>query len=88
MPIKIVATSPQPPFHRSSSASRVKVSVVDEAAADDLSMLHICRVEINSSRAWLIEMVILNQTVCFKLETGAECNVMGYGVYLSLVPRP
>lgn len=81
-----IVQNPQPkaPIPQAKS----KISVVNKAVADDITMLHLCRIEANLSKVWYISLGILNLQVCFKLDTGAECNVIARHVFINPFPHP
>lgn len=60
-----------------------------EQPASDLAVLHICRIQGgDSNRVWRISIRVQSQVVDFKIDTGAECNVLTHEAYARLSPRP
>lgn len=67
------------------------VRVSDE---DEVQVLKICSIESDADmrkkprRRWYVNLLLLNQKVRFKVDTGAECNTLSQEWYEKLVPRP
>jgi len=58
-------------------------------ATDDIEILNICSIESESNReVWRVKVKLNNTIIVFKVDTGAEGNVVTVESFLKILPRP
>ena len=89
MPDSKLATDDLEILNIYSIESELNREVDVKLATDDIEILNICSIESESNReVWRVKVKLNNTIIVFKVDTGAEGNVVTVESFLKILPRP